>query len=124
MGGPGRKIAVLLTLTFATLLAGMFKITSSQPARKPAQAIPGAEFHFLRMEYVDLFNSRRGFGRGWWRQDWPEADIHFTQGVRRLTRIDIGEQNRLPLTDDRVFEYPWIYATHVIPGLKRPHFPR
>jgi len=65
------------------------------------------------MEYVDLFSSRRGFGRGWWRQDWPEADVHFTQGIRRLTRIDIGEERHLPFTDDRVFEYPWIYATQV-----------
>jgi hypothetical protein len=46
-------------------------------------------------------------------QDWPEADVHFTQGVRRLTRIDTGEERHLPLTDDRIFEYPWIYATQV-----------
>lgn len=76
-------------------------------------ARPAAEFHFLRMEYVDLPTARRGFSRGWWRQDWPEADDHFTQGIRRLTRIDIGEQRHLPLTDDRVYEYPWIYATQV-----------
>jgi hypothetical protein len=60
-----------------------------------------------------LFTARRGFGRGWWRQDWPEADIHFSQGLRRLTRINTGEERHLPLTDDRVFEYPWIYATQV-----------
>jgi hypothetical protein len=28
-----------------------------------------------------------------------------------LTRIDTGEPVHLPLTDDRVFDYPWIYAT-------------
>jgi hypothetical protein len=37
--------------------------------------------------------------------------MHFTQGVKRLTRIDTGGPVHVPLTDDRVFEYPWIYAT-------------
>jgi hypothetical protein len=78
-----------------------------------ASSLPSAEYHFIRVEYVDLFTSRRGWGRGWWMQDWPEADVHFTQGVRRLTRIDTGEERHLPLTDDRIFEYPWIYATQV-----------
>jgi Domain of unknown function (DUF4159) len=78
-----------------------------------------AEFHFVRTEYTDLPQRRRGFGfvsrrgraNGWWAQDWPDADNHFTNGVQRLTRIDTGEPVHLPLTDDRVFDYPWIYAT-------------
>ena len=45
------------------------------------------EFRFLRMEYKDMGGTRRGFGRGWWRQDWPEAEMHFNQGITRLTRI-------------------------------------
>lgn len=73
-----------------------------------------AEFHFIRVEYQDMYGIRRGFGgfgRGWWMQDWPAADIHFSQGIQRLTRIDIGDERHTPLTDDRVYEYPWIYAT-------------
>lgn len=78
-----------------------------------------AEFHFLRLEYTDLPEFRRGFGfvsrngrgSGWWAQDWPDADNHFTKGVDRLTKIDIGDPRHLPLTDDRIFDYPWIYAT-------------
>ena len=46
-------------------------------------------------------------------QDWPAAEVHFEQGLRRLTRIDTGEGRHLPLTDDRIFDYPWIYATQV-----------
>jgi hypothetical protein len=83
----------------------------SEPSIQPL--IPGSEFHFLRVEYVDLFSARRGWGRGWWRQDWPEADVHFSQGIRRLTRIDTGDERHLPLTDDRIYDYPWIYATQV-----------
>jgi hypothetical protein len=46
-------------------------------------------------------------------QDWPQSETHFAQGVRRLTRIQIGENLHVPLTDDRIFEYPWAYATQV-----------
>jgi len=46
-------------------------------------------------------------------QDWPAAEIHFTQGLRRLTLIDVGEGRHVPLTDDRIFDYPWVYATQV-----------
>ncbi len=67
------------------------------------------EFHFLRMMYVD--NGVRGFGRGWWQQDYPEAEEHFMANVTRLTRINAGESVVLPLTDERLFEYPWLYAT-------------
>jgi len=78
-----------------------------------------AEFHFLRVEYTDLpqyhrgwgFSSRDGRGSGWWLVDWPDADNHFTRGVERLTRIDTGDPRHLRLTDDKLFEYPWIYAT-------------
>jgi uncharacterized protein DUF4159 len=78
-----------------------------------------AEFHFIRVEYTDLpefhrrfgFSSRDGQGSGWWLVDWPDADNHFTAGVKRLTRIDTGAPRHLRLTDDRLFEYPWIYAT-------------
>ncbi len=78
-----------------------------------------AEFHFVRLEYTDLpqfhrrwgFSSRDGMGTGWWLVDWPAADNHFTAGIGRLTRIDPGDPRHLRLTDDHVFDYPFIYAT-------------
>jgi Domain of unknown function (DUF4159) len=77
------------------------------------------EFHFIRVEYTDLpefhrswsYASRRGTGTGWWIVDWPDADDHFSTGVQRLTRVDTGDPRHVRLTDDRLFEYPWIYAT-------------
>src|ERR1039458_889805 len=78
-----------------------------------------AEFHFIRLEYTDLpqFHrrfgraSREGMGEGWWVVDWPAADNHFTAGVQRLTRIDTGDPRHFRLTDEHLFDYPWIYAT-------------
>jgi hypothetical protein len=104
-----RSRIAALAIVVAVSVAGMIQTSSVKP---PALA-PASEYHFIRVEYVDLFTSRRTFSRGWWRQDWPEAEIHFSQGVRRLTRVDTGEERHLPLTDDRIFEYPWLYATQV-----------
>jgi hypothetical protein len=73
---------------------------------------PTAEFHFSRMFYRDS-----GFGRGWrggnWRTDQPEAEYHFTMGINRLTRVDIGDSRELYVTDDSIFNYPWLYAVEV-----------
>jgi hypothetical protein len=77
------------------------------------------EFHFIRMEYTDLPEVHRGFryvsrdgqGTGWWIQDWPTADNHFTSGLERLTRLDVGNPRHVSLTDDKLFDYPWLYAT-------------
>ena len=43
--------------------------------------------------------------------DWPDADDHFSQGVERLTRIATGDPVHMRFTDDRLFDYPWVYAT-------------
>jgi hypothetical protein len=71
-----------------------------------------AEFHFARMIYTDNRGGGfRGRGRGWWMQDWPDAEVHFRQGILRLTRIDAGTEVAVDLVDGRVFDYPWLYAT-------------
>jgi hypothetical protein len=100
-----RQTAVIVVL----LVAGAW-ISLSQPV-----AAPDAGFHFIRLEYTDLPSARRGFwggyGRGWWMQDMPAAEIHFRQGLQRLTRLDVGENRHFRLTDERLYDYPWIYAT-------------
>ena len=78
-----------------------------------------SEFHFIRVQYVDRggmqagfrFGSRNGQGRGWWMQDWPDAENHFTVGVQRLTRVQLGDPRYLPLSDPKLFDYPWLYLT-------------
>ena len=79
------------------------------------------EFHYLRMEYNDFngnrgFNgSRRGQGNGWWAQDFPDTENHFSFGLTRLTNLNVGKPAHLPLVtpkgQEEIFEYPWIYVT-------------
>lgn len=77
----------------------------------PEKPGPG-EFHFARMIYTDLPRYRR-YRRGWWSQDIPRADNHFSQGLKRLTRTDVGEPVAISLTSKDLFDYPWLYATQV-----------
>jgi len=113
----GQLLTVLFALAIATL-AQRFAVQDQESEPRPS--FPSkAEFHFIRVEYTDRpeyhrrwgFASRGGRGEGWWMVDWPDADDHFTAGVKRLTRIDTGEPLHMRLTDDRLFEHPWIYAT-------------
>lgn len=85
----------------------------------PPIPVRNAEFHFIRVEYTDLpqfhrgfgYSSRGGRGSGWWMMDWPDAENHFTSGLQRLTRIDAADPRHFRLTDPRLFDHPWIYAT-------------
>lgn len=95
-------------LLSSLLLASLLLAASESP---PSAVVPEAEkFHFARMVYAD-YAGAGGFGRGWWRQDWPEAEEHFTPNLARMTRVDVGESVVLQLTDERLFDYPWLYAT-------------
>lgn len=73
-----------------------------------------SEFHFARLAF-GAYGGRYGTGRGEpWLRDWPEADDHFMRGLRRLTRIDAAAGSRqVTLEDERLFEYPVIYAVKV-----------
>jgi hypothetical protein len=85
------------------------------------------EWTFARLMYPQTAGGygRRGYGgRGggyWtegntmWTQDYPRADRHFSEALRRLTRIH-GRSVEQPinLNDNAVYDWPWLYA--VQPG--------
>ena len=110
--------SALITVLLLVTLTGVAQRAIPQDDETVAPPMP-AEFHFLRVEYTDLpqfhrrwgYASRDAMGTGWWLVDWPAADNHFTRGIGRLTRIDTGDPRHHRLTDDQIFDYPWMYAT-------------
>ena len=49
--------------------------------------------------------------RPWWAIDYPEAELHLTNGLRRLTALDVaGDSRHLTLMDEEIFDYPWLFA--------------
>jgi hypothetical protein len=114
-------IAAALACLLASIAYGQGFLRTPRIEMTASATAPSSEFHFIRLEYTDLpqyhrrfsYSSRDGRGEGWWLMDWPDADEHFTTGIQRLTRIDTGEPRHLGLSDPKLFDYPWIYATQV-----------
>ena len=72
-----------------------------------------AEFAFTRIIFKSGYQPLPGPGNTAWR-DWPDSDMHFIRGIRRLTAVEIEDQSRaIRLTSEQLFDRPWIYALEV-----------
>jgi len=78
-----------------------------------------AEWIFARLMYpphpsIGLIRTRGPWQNGWaaWTNDYPRADRHFNEAVRRLTRLQVRSvEQPVNLDDgDDVYNYPWLYA--------------
>ncbi|MCU1232516.1 MAG: hypothetical protein JWP63_483 [Candidatus Solibacter sp.] len=79
------------------------------------------EFAFARLMFPPgPLNGYRGRDAEWhtgislWTQDYPRADRHFSQAVRRLTRIHTRSvEQPVNLEEGDAYDWPWIYAVQV-----------
>lgn len=77
---------------------------------------PDDVFTFVRIEYgsQDFGGGRRRGGGGGWRTDWPDSDLNFSFRLQQLTSLRVDPLQRPAdkvrrLTDDELFDYPFIY---------------
>ena len=83
---------------------------------------PGNTFTFCRIQYSSGYGGGRwggGYGGGW-ATDYPASDLNFSQRLTELTTINVNrddtgniEHIHMPLTDPRLFDYPFIYMVEV-----------
>ena len=108
---------VLMSLLAAPAAAQWYSPECRPPGRElmdPGPPQPEAELHIARLMYADSRGRMSGGWRPWWAIDWPEAECHITRGIRRLTRIDVADDSfRTRAFDDRLFDYPWLFAQQV-----------
>ena len=79
------------------------------------------EFTFARLMFPPgPLNGYRGRDAEWhqgislWTQDYPRADRHFSQAVRRLTRIHTRSvEQPVNLDEGDAYDWPWLYAVQV-----------
>ncbi|MCH1440675.1 MAG: DUF4159 domain-containing protein, partial [Rubripirellula sp.] len=65
-------------------------------------------FTFVRIKYESVRG--RGRGGGGWRTDYRDSDLNFSLRLQQLTSLKVDpEPIVLELTDDRLFDYPFIY---------------
>ena len=114
-----RKTWLLLLL----LLAGLTAVAQdrwSSEGELSTDLTSHAEFAFTRIIFKSGYSTLPGPGNTSWR-DWPEADAHFIRGIKRLTAVDIEDNSRaILLTDEQLFDRPWIYALEVGTWLLTP----
>ena len=119
---PKRFSPVASMIGSLLLLLVLHSTTYAQSVDPRLKQIPTAEFHFARLVYRNASGSRRAMRGGGdaWSTDYADAEHHLMQGIKRLTRIDAeqvdysGDGGRLiTLTDDTIFDYPWLYAVEV-----------
>jgi Domain of unknown function (DUF4159) len=85
------------------------------PTWKVDEAFKKDVFTFVRIEY-DSFGGgrgRRGGRGGWggaWLTDFPDSDLNFSLRLQQLTSLKVNpDPINMRLTDDRLFDYPFIY---------------
>lgn len=88
----------------------------------PADAQEKTEWAFARLMYPPGWNDgyRGRFDGDWrkglslWTQDYPRADRHFSQALRRLTRVHVRSvEQPINLDEAEQFDWPWLYAVQV-----------
>ena len=72
------------------------------------------EFVFARLVYPGGRGGGFFGGRGTWATDYPEADYKFMYGIKRLSGVRVKEdENPIRITDEKLFQYPYVYAVEV-----------
>ena len=127
------SVAAILVAFSGSLLAlqsNGYQFYGSSPYAPvtPEQANEKAEFSWSRLQYTAAqrgfgggfggggFGYRGyGYGGGWtWGQDYPKADRQFLLALSRLTRMNARSTEQVvDLDDDKIFNYPWVYAVQV-----------
>jgi hypothetical protein len=79
------------------------------------------EFAFARLMFPPgPLNGYAGRDADWhegyslWTQDYPRADRHFSQALRRLTRLHVRSVEQVVNLDEGdAYDWPWLYAVQV-----------
>jgi hypothetical protein len=127
-------------MSFRPLACGVLALSTLGAFQIPFREFPGVEYRvgdiplppdwqektewaFARLMYPPSPYGRYGRGgfryggSSWqqgmaiWTQDYPRADRHFSQALRRLTRIHVRSvEQPVNLDEGDVYDWPWLYA--------------
>jgi len=106
----------------ALCLAAAMTYTHRTAARDTQKDGPEAEFQMARVKYRTFGGGgSHGYYQPWWAIDYPLAEEHFFPALRRTTNIQVADEERhLELSDDRIFEYPFLFLQQPGQGNWRP----
>jgi hypothetical protein len=116
-----RRAASPKQLVFTALAVFLFLlpgIAGSQRHDPRIGDLPEAEFHLARVIYrTNARAGSHGYIQPMWAVDYPLSDAHFLTTLTRYTAIQVAEDSRhLELTDDRLFDYPYLWLQQPASG--------
>ncbi len=105
-----KTVAKIAAGSIVCLVLGIVYSPASTRARDSQKDGPEAEFQLSRMKYRTFGGGgSHGYWQPWWAIDYPLAEEHFFPALRRSTNIQVADEERqLEVTDDRMFEYPFM----------------
>ena len=119
MASPFVRRLYLAGFAFAGLVFFLIPgVAGSQRHDPRVGAAPEAEFHLARVIYrTNRRAGSHGYIQPMWAVDYPLADAHFLETLRRYTKTEVAEDSRhLELTDDRLFDYPYLWLQQAAAG--------
>ena len=121
MGQPRRVGGTLALLLLVLLLEGAAGSVGQPPgalitdidAAPPTPQLDGLEWTFVRIKYSSWEEQLRAFRARYWSDPWaidgPAAEQNLSRRLGRVTSIAVKDPVTLTLSDERLWEYPWIY---------------
>jgi len=122
-GGTVSKAKQLLP--FLLVAFGLFIIPKAQAQFRDSRAgVPTWEidpdfrhdvFTFARIKFDSFSGRRRGWGRGDWSTDYPDAELNFAYRLQQMTSLKVNPDSAVVVLDeDDLSNYPFLYM--VEPG--------
>ena len=104
------------------LVAGIANTHANTGSTDPHGNAAEAEFQMARVKYRTFGGGgSHGYYQPWWAIDYPLAEDHFFAALRRTTNIRVAdEEPHLELSDDRIFDYPFLFLQQPGQGNWRP----
>lgn len=119
-----RKIALKTAAAglIVCVLAGIASSQNGNRSRDTHSETPEAEFQMARVIYRTFGGAgSHGYIQPWWAIDYPFAEEHFLPALRRMTNLSVADDSiHLELTDDRIFNYPFLFLQQPGRGNWRP----
>ena len=105
------------TVTLALCLGLAVIVTTAPGLARPAQivgpSLDGLDWTFVRMRYSSEAERLEQFRRRYWSEPWaidaPAAEQNLSRRMGRVTSVRVKEPVVMELSDERLWEHPWIY---------------